>query len=49
MRDIWFLLCMAGLAGMVAAIVIGVVVDFFDWKATVNRAAWWRHVCGLGE
>lgn len=49
MRDFWFLLCMAGLAAMAAAIVIGAVVDFLDWRAGVNREAWWRHVTGLDQ
>ena len=49
MRDIWFLFCMAGLASMFAAILMGVIADFFSWRAAVNRQAWWRHVTGLDQ
>ena len=47
MRDFWFLVCVAGLTAMTTGIVIGIVVDFLDWRSCVNREAWWRHVTGM--
>ena len=49
MRDIWFLFCMCGLAGLFICVAVGAVVDFFSWRAAVNRQAWWRHVCGIDD